>query len=367
MDLSAVPVLMYHSVKYKRRQEWIHPHITLLLKDFNRHLKFFRLFRVNTFFLDELYDHITGKSKLPLNSIVLTFDDGYLDNFVFVFPLLKKYKLKATIWVNPDFVDNNDTRIRPTLEDYWNNKISLEELNKVDGFLNWEEMRLMEKSGLVDIQSHTMTHTKYPVSDKIVDFISPDTKIDWLYWNLFPEDKTNFLTNPKHKIPFGYPIYETERANVAIRYEEDGELTNELINYVNDNGGAQFFISTNWKDELFSFANKIKTRKNIPYKKETDKEYLGRIRCELSESKKIIEQNLQKEVNHVCWPFGGRNELTYKLAEEAGYLTSTGSTEKNIFRKKITSRINRIALDNPKYQNSLFRLYAFYKIFGYKF
>ena len=101
---------------------------------------------------------------------------------------MKKHKLKATIWVNPDFVDDEDHEIRPTLEDYWNGRLSLDELNIYDGFLNWEEMRLMEKSGYVEIQSHTMTHNKYPISDKIIDFVSPDTKIDWLHWNLLAED-----------------------------------------------------------------------------------------------------------------------------------------------------------------------------------
>ena len=37
--------------------------------------------------------------------IVLTFDDGYLDNWVFAYPLLEKYNLRGTIFVNPEFVD----------------------------------------------------------------------------------------------------------------------------------------------------------------------------------------------------------------------------------------------------------------------
>lgn len=366
MNITAVPVIYYHSVKPERKKNWVHPHIIMELENFHKHLKFFNTLKIKTFFTDDLYFHIKGEKKLPFNSMVINFDDGYLDNFMFAFPLLKKYKLKATIWLNPDFVNKNDTEVRPTLEDYWNGKITLPELNNYDGFLNWEEMRLMEKSGLVEIQSHTLTHTKYPVSDKIIDFVSPNTKIDWLYWNLFPDDKINFLTNPRYKIPFGFPIYESEKGNIAFKYEEDGSLTEGLIEYVNKNVGRKFFEENNWKEKLFMFVNKFKNENNVTYKKESVEEFDNRIRFELTESKRMIEKNLDKKVNHVCWPFGGWNERTVKLADECGYLTNTACGQKNILNKNNYKRVDRIALDNPKYQNYLFELYALFKLFEYK-
>ncbi|OGU60703.1 MAG: hypothetical protein A3K31_00135 [Ignavibacteria bacterium RIFOXYA12_FULL_35_25] len=367
MNLSAVPVVFYHSVKYKIKNDWVHPHIILPLKTFERHIKLFSFLKVKTFFMDDLYYHLKGDKKLPINSMVINFDDGYLDNFIFAYPLLKRYKLKATIWVNPDFVDENNNRIRPTLDDYWNGKIRLDELNQYDGFLNWEEMRLMERSGLIDIQSHTMTHTKYPISDKIVDFVSPGNKIDWLYWNLFPEDKPNFFTNPRNKIPLGYPIYESQKGNIAIKCEETGGLSQEIINYVRQNGNEKFFENKEWKKQLFSLAESLKKNNNNLYKKETEEEYISRIKEELSESKMIIEKRLGKQVNHVCWPFGGWNQITVELAEECGYLTSTVRGQKNIYKKQMYKRVDRIALDNPKYQNQLFYLYAIYKLLVYKF
>lgn len=65
--------------------------------------------------------------------IMLTFDDGYKDNFDILFPLLKKYNLKATIFVISDTV--------------WSrNYISIENIAE------------MSASGYVSIQSHTKTH-----------------------------------------------------------------------------------------------------------------------------------------------------------------------------------------------------------------
>ena len=105
---------------------------------------------------------------------------------------------------------------------------------------------------------------------------------------------------------------------------------------------------------------------NVVYERENDEEYRKRLKYELTESKLKIEKKLQKKVDHLCWPFGGRNESTIKLAEDLGYVTSTARSGKNIFNKKFKRRIDRISLDNPKYQNSLFYLYGLYKILSYK-
>lgn len=367
MNLSAVPVIYYHSVKYKRIEDWVHPYITMQLRDFSRQVFFINALRLKTFFMDDLYYHLKGDAKLPINSAVLHFDDGYLDNFVFAFPLLKKYKLKATIWINPDFINDNDSRVRPTLDDYWAGKYSLEELNQLDGFFNWNEMRLMEKSGVVDIQSHTMSHAKYPISDKIIDFVTPSTKIDWLHWNLFPDEKPKFFLDKRKPIPLGFPIYESEKGNIAVKCEENGVISKEIANYVNQNGGEKFFRNPNWKSNLLEMADSLKAKHPESYKFETAQEHTDRLKGELINSKLKIEKKLAKKVNHLCWPFGGWNEHTEKLAIECGYLTTTIRGHKNIFRKKLFNRADRIALDNPKYQNLLFFPYALYKMYGYKF
>lgn len=65
--------------------------------------------------------------------ILLTFDDGYLDNYTELFPILKKYNVKATVFMIMTFVGN------------WN-------------YLTADQIKEMDASGLVSFQSHTMTH-----------------------------------------------------------------------------------------------------------------------------------------------------------------------------------------------------------------
>lgn len=367
MNLSSIPVIMYHSVKLKRKKEWVHPLLSLTVDELIRHFRVLKALRLKTYFFDDLLMHIEGVEKLPNRGALLTFDDGYKDNWTFVFPLLKKYGYKATIWVNPEFVDPNDEQISPTLEDYWNGKVTLEELQSIDGFLNWAEMRKMEKSGLVDIQSHTMSHARYPISKEIVDFVSPLTKIDWLHWNLFPKEKINYLRKNGSKIPLGHPIYKSEKGNIARIVKENGNLTSSLIDYIKVKGGTEFFANKDWKTELQSFSDDyIKNNENI-FTKESENEYESRLKYELDNSKLLIENNLQKKVTHLCWPYGGWDDKTIEFANASGYKTTTASGIKNTFNRKNPERIQRISFCAPKYRNTLGYPYSLYRLIKNKF
>src|SRR5690554_3420629 len=110
-------------------------------------------------------DYKITRIRLNNKQIVLTFDDGYLDNWVYAYPLLKKYKLKATIFVNPEFVDTSE-KVRPTIEDVWKGKKEGGALVSL-GFLNWEEIKTLDGSGVMEIQSHSMSHDFYFYSDQI--------------------------------------------------------------------------------------------------------------------------------------------------------------------------------------------------------
>ena len=158
MIIQKVPVLMYHSVGIQN-SKWIWNFLTIPYQIFEDHLRMLIKRRFNTIDLVQLYDYVSSGKSIHNNSVVLTFDDGYLDNWVYAYPLLKKYGFKGTIFVNPEFVDPTQED-RPNLEDVWAGRAKEAELTP-SGFLSWREMREMEKTGVMDIQSHAMTHTWY--------------------------------------------------------------------------------------------------------------------------------------------------------------------------------------------------------------
>ena len=120
-----VPVLVYHCVG----EDPIAPAGQALYvseRAFARQMAFLKGMGYHTVFASEL------GGPLPAKAIVITFDDGYANNYSQAFPILERYGMKATIFTVG--ADNDRQR---------------------DGRLTWEEMRTMEASGLVEIQSHT--------------------------------------------------------------------------------------------------------------------------------------------------------------------------------------------------------------------
>ena len=153
-----VPVFMYHSVGIPDK-DWQWYFLTCPYEIFEEHLKLLKKNNYHTVSLQQLFDYRVKGIKLAENPIALTFDDGYLDNWTFAFPLLKKYGFKGTIFVSPEFVDPT-VHPRRNLEDVWKGNCELNQLS-TKGFLSWKEMDQMEKSGVIDIQSHAMSHTFY--------------------------------------------------------------------------------------------------------------------------------------------------------------------------------------------------------------
>jgi peptidoglycan/xylan/chitin deacetylase (PgdA/CDA1 family) len=164
--MTSIPVFMYHHVN-----EHTEDLVTLSPRDFENHLQVLSAKKVRTLFLDELVDFLNGKKEFSGPAVALTFDDGHLDNWVYAFPLLKKYQMKATIFVITSWMGNGPKR------KYWDcrgarseglpeiphHKDVKKRAKEGDSSiaLQWEEAREMESSGLVDIQSHTHFHREY--------------------------------------------------------------------------------------------------------------------------------------------------------------------------------------------------------------
>lgn len=127
-------ILMYHSVSPK-----LDYFMNVEPAAFERQMAYLKRKEYPVIPLTELIRRI--KTHEPLGgSVVITFDDGYRDNYTVAFPILKKYRFPATIFVTTDLIGKSDKR----------------NLSR----LSIEEMREMEASGLIDIESHTKSHPR---------------------------------------------------------------------------------------------------------------------------------------------------------------------------------------------------------------
>ena len=312
---------MYHSVGMENT-DWLWSNISMPVSRFENQLITLKRHGYETINLNSYYELKKSCNIKTGKIIVLTFDDGYLDNWVYIYPLLKKYGFRGTIFVNPEFVDPRDI-IRPNMDDVRAGRCMESELS-VPGFLTWLEIRAMQESGVMDIQSHTMSHTWHFCGERIVDFHHPGDKYPWLAWNKEPEKKYAYLSeNQEAFVPYGTPIYEHDRALGIKRYFEDGGLNDYLSQYVEMNGYLNFFKNNNWREKLFQLCRKYVDIYEIKDRYETDDEYRKRAKWELGESKRILETELGGKVDFLCWPGGGLTEAAVMLAEEFGYKAVT--------------------------------------------
>lgn len=320
-----IPVVMLHSVVGERSDRpksfpiWCPPPM------FEGYLKYLQRKGYHTITLTELHHHLAHGGPLPPKPIVLTFDDGYLDNWVYAAPLLKKYGFTGTVFVPSDFIEPNDTP-RPTLEDVWAGRLTEDELVAF-GFLNRGEIRALAQSGVMDIQSHGQTHTWLPFSADVIDYHRPGLRyrhLRPLWWNRFPARKPFWFQEiDEAALPFGIPIYRNDLALARRRYVPDPGLEQELTAFVGRSGGREFFDRSIWRQELDAVVADYRRRQGVGGEFESDEAFRERLRTELQMSRETLEALTGKPVRFMCWPNGGVCPEAYALLERTGYLAAT--------------------------------------------
>jgi len=130
-------VLMYHSISDNGG------FFCVRTTDFERQMNYLCDNNFNVVSLDEMIKHLDG-GIIPNKTVVLTFDDGFEDNFINAFPILKKYNFPATIFLETGVLGREKT-----------NKSGI-----VYKMLKWEQIKEMEKSKMIQFGAHTLSHPK---------------------------------------------------------------------------------------------------------------------------------------------------------------------------------------------------------------
>ncbi len=102
--------------------------------------------------------------------LLITFDDGFVDNYIYAYPVLKKYKMKALLFVATEFITDLELK-RDSLnplshKQMW--RLAFSE-RKHEVMCTWNELREMQYEGVFDIQSHGHTH-KTPDFIEMADY-----------------------------------------------------------------------------------------------------------------------------------------------------------------------------------------------------
>ncbi|MEL7623276.1 MAG: polysaccharide deacetylase family protein [Clostridiales bacterium] len=90
--------------------------------------------------LKEIIDFVYHQGKLPAKPVLITFDDGYESNYVYAWPLLKKYNMKAVINIIGILSDQES---------------AASDHNVSYSYLTWDQIIEMQESGIVEFGNHT--------------------------------------------------------------------------------------------------------------------------------------------------------------------------------------------------------------------
>ena len=136
-------VLAYHEVTSEK--DSLIPDYSVTTQEFESHIKWLKANGFQFVNVDQVLDAERGIKVLPNKSVLLTFDDGYQSFYDHAYPIIQKYKVPAVLsvvgaWLQPQqnqIVQFGDAKVR-------RNKL-----------LSWKELQEMQKSGLVEIGSHS--------------------------------------------------------------------------------------------------------------------------------------------------------------------------------------------------------------------
>lgn len=132
-----IPILMYHHISADKTK-W-GPFVIPPAK-FKEEICYIKALGYNTISFKDYLDYKNGKAKLPNHPIIITFDDGYYSNYQFAFPLLKKYRMKATIFAIGWSIGR---------------KLNKDNVTPIYQHFTFEQAKEMQDSGLISIQYHT--------------------------------------------------------------------------------------------------------------------------------------------------------------------------------------------------------------------
>lgn len=196
-----------------------------------------------------------AKSK---TQVVLTFDDGYRDNYEIVFPILKQKGLAATFFLVTDYIDSN----RPL----W----------------DWE---------IITIVNNDKTINCVRIEDKIIYQKDKESR---LFFALRVFDKMKSMNTETRQKIIDF-LKDNSKNNLLYGYTKDSCITWEQARKMSQDGM-----------EIGNHSISHGSLSKIP---------LDEAKYEIRKSKEVIENNIKKPCIHFAFPFGSQRDYNQNLLD----------------------------------------------------
>lgn len=177
-----VPILMYHYIsELPEDADDIRVGLTVSPSLFRAHMNYLHEQGYTTISLYDLDNALLQGTPLPPKPVILTFDDGYLDHYTNVFPVLREYGFTGTFFIITGLADQ-----------------------KAQGYMTWDQIRTMAAAGM-NMESHTKTHADLR-----------DRDYDFLVYELLGSLESLAAINGHQSHMFAYPVGRYDDATLSV-------------------------------------------------------------------------------------------------------------------------------------------------------
>lgn len=323
--LKSLPVLMYHIISHDTSHICVPPPV------FEAQCKALADNGWSGVGLREAEDFLVNGASLPARSFLLTLDDGYLDNYVHAWPIMRKYGHKGVIFAVADRISlaqRQCARLNPaeknvsrfTAEDVQNGRCPPDGLPPVDSllgvdalgftvrqdqFFNWDEARRMERSGEITVAGHSVRHGSVFTSPRYSGFIRPGNRL-----------RTFTQTEPDSF--WGLPNFQRGPELAHRAFIPSPALIETIKNLVpqNDVAAAEFFASPGkvalLEKQVSAFADRLGQF-------ESREDMIRRMRGIMETTRETLRRELGSAPRSFCWPWGAFCQEAMEQGLAAGF------------------------------------------------
>jgi peptidoglycan/xylan/chitin deacetylase (PgdA/CDA1 family) len=273
-------ILMFHRVLPKEPRPRIPGHAALEVSPeaLEQTIHYFAQRNYRVYSPDDLYQFLVGVKKADKPFVLFTFDDGYVDNLTYAYPIFKKHNIPFTINVSTCFPER-------TAVIWW---YLLEDL-----ILNRERLTFEHEGKTYDFDCGTQEDKShaYAITRKLFKFANVQQREQLT--------KSVLLSNHMDLI--------RKVDEVALTWNQLKQLAADPLVTLSAHT-ANHYVLSNLEDK--------------------------EVRFEISESKRILEEKLDKQIDHFAYPFGNRREAEtreFSIAADCGFKAAMTTRAGNIF------------------------------------
>ncbi len=308
--VQSLPVLMYHYIN-----DYKNP-IGVSCALFEEHCRTFAENGWRGISLAEAENFLVHGEALPRKSVLFTFDDGYLDNYMHAMPLLHKYGHKGVMFAVSNRLEPG-THPRASVEALLEGtapsmpilhtpvqKDAFGYSQRRDIFCNYAEVQGMDAAGVLAVASHSQSHTGVFTGQDFAAFTRPGKQVRTFY-------STTFGT------VWGLPAFPINAGLANRAFLPSAELLDTVTSIVpQDVKEAHAFFAD--ADNVNRLASAVRQLGQLG-RFENDMEQQERMHTDIAGGKMALEGILGHAVHSLCWPWGQYNELALDIGRNAGF------------------------------------------------